>query len=175
MARRAGKGGRSARLAAGLADAIGYGLSVALAAVYGLYLRQDLADVRALTFLVIAAVGAATAHGATQLLLATPRAPNFPSQRLALAVALLAVGTLAMTSLIFGLHFRLTDPDGHAPFATLAWWIETAFSLGGSTAQYLVIGVPLTMPYGLFFLLAASFRLARAGTCDYRTRDISPL
>lgn len=84
-----------------------------------------------------------------------------PETRVAAALLFLALGTVAMTALLFALQYRLFYARWHEPFGTRIWLYQFAFTSAGAVYQFAVLGIRPLLPFGGPLLLAASLLLAR--------------
>jgi len=82
--------------------------------------------------------------------------------RFAAHIALLSVGTVAVTALVFALDYRLFYAQWHEPFGTVIWAFQFVFTTVGAIYQFLVMGLTLYLPVGLPVLAGASLWLARS-------------
>lgn len=82
--------------------------------------------------------------------------------RFAAHFALLSVGTVSITALVFALDYRLFYAQWHEPFGTVIWAFQFAFTTAGAIYQFLVMGLGLYLPVGLPVLAGASLWLARS-------------
>jgi len=81
--------------------------------------------------------------------------------RFALAVLVLAGLTLGATAGVLALDYRAYYSEWHDNFFSIVWFYQQAYTVLGSTYQYLVIGTRLYWPLGPVFLLVTSWWLAR--------------
>ncbi|WEZ83362.1 hypothetical protein P6U16_00180 [Rhizobium sp. 32-5/1] len=68
--------------------------------------------------------------------------------------------TIASTTLLFALHYRLFFEQWHAPFGTRIWVYQFVFTSASASYQFVVMGVRLYLPFGLAALVVASLWLA---------------
>jgi hypothetical protein len=73
----------------------------------------------------------------------------------------LSLGTIAMTAFLFAMDYRWFYARWHAPFGTLVWAFQFAFTSASAVYQFAVLGLGLFLPLGFLCLLAASLYLAR--------------
>ncbi len=73
----------------------------------------------------------------------------------------LSLGTVAMTAFLFAMDYRWFYARWHAPFGTLVWTFQFAFTSASAVYQFAVLGLGLFLPFGLLCLAAASLYLAR--------------
>jgi hypothetical protein len=83
------------------------------------------------------------------------------SWRFVLALIVLAGLTMGATAGVLALDYRAYYAEWHDDFFSVAWFYQQAYTLLGSTYQYLVIGTRLYWPLGPVFLLLTSWWLAR--------------
>lgn len=81
--------------------------------------------------------------------------------RFLLAMLVLAGLTLAATAGVLALDYRAYYAEWHDSFLSITWFYQQAYTVLGSTYQYLVIGTRLYWPLGPVFLVVTSWRLAR--------------
>lgn len=82
--------------------------------------------------------------------------------RFAAHFALLSVGTIGMTILVFALDYRQFYAQWHQPFGTRIWLLQLLFTSAGATYQFLVMGLRLYLPVGLPVLAGVSLWLAKS-------------
>jgi hypothetical protein len=80
--------------------------------------------------------------------------------RFAACFALLSLGTIGMTILLFALNYRQFYAQWHQPFGTRIWLLQFIFTAAGATYQFLVMGLRLYLPVGLPVLAGVSLWLA---------------
>ncbi|CAN7296591.1 hypothetical protein LJR251_001477 [Rhizobium rhizogenes] len=73
----------------------------------------------------------------------------------------LSLGTVTMTAFLFAMDYRWFYARWHAPFGTLVWTFQFAFTSASAVYQFAVLGLGLFLPFGLLCLAAASLYLAR--------------
>jgi hypothetical protein len=73
----------------------------------------------------------------------------------------LSIGTMAMTAFLFAMDYRIFYSRWHAPFGSIVWMFQFAFTGASAVYQFAVLGSRLFLPFGLIFLIAASLYLAR--------------
>lgn len=81
--------------------------------------------------------------------------------RFAAFFACLTAGTILMTAFLFSMDYRIFYSRWHAPFGSIVWIFEFIFTGANAVYQFSVLGVRLFLPFGLVFLLATSFALAK--------------
>lgn len=81
--------------------------------------------------------------------------------RFAVALGVLAGLTLGATAGVLALDYRSYYAEWHDSYFSVAWFYQQAYTVLGSTYQYLVIGTRLYWPLGPVFLIATSWWLAR--------------
>jgi hypothetical protein len=81
--------------------------------------------------------------------------------RFAAYVLWLSVGTMAMTAFLFALDYRIFYSRWHAPFGSMIWMFQFAYTGASAVYQFAVLGSRLFLPLGLLFVLATSSYLAR--------------
>jgi hypothetical protein len=79
----------------------------------------------------------------------------------AAAFVCLLVCTLAFTSGVFSLQYRLYYSEWHAPAFSLVWILQFAFTSVAALYQFAVLGVRLYFPLGFLALFAASLWFVR--------------
>lgn len=72
----------------------------------------------------------------------------------------LTLCTIALTAVLFALHYRSFYARWHAPPGTRIWFYQFAFTSAGAIYQFVVMGVRLFLPVGFLCLGAASLWLA---------------
>lgn len=82
--------------------------------------------------------------------------------RFAACFALLSLGTIGMTILLFALNYRQFYAQWHQPFGTRIWLLQFIFTSAGATYQFLVMGLRLYLPVGLPVLAGVSLWLAKS-------------
>lgn len=80
---------------------------------------------------------------------------------LAASLLVLTLATLGFTLVLFALEYRQFYAQWHGPAFSRRWVLEFIGTSAGAVIQFLVLGVRLYLPFGLFFLGAGSFWLAR--------------
>jgi len=86
-----------------------------------------------------------------------------PTARFSAFFLALSLGTVAMTAFLFAMDYRWFYARWHAPFGSLVWIFQFLFTGASAVYQFAVLGLTLFLPFGLFFLIAASTYLARPG------------
>lgn len=81
--------------------------------------------------------------------------------RFLFAIIVLTGLTLGATAGVLALDYRAYYSEWHSDFFSIGWFYQQAYTILGSTYQYLVIGTRLYLPLGPLFLVAASWWLAR--------------
>lgn len=81
--------------------------------------------------------------------------------RFAAYFLMLSLTTVLMTAFIFAMDYRLFYSRWHAPFGTLVWAFQFAFTGASAVYQFAVMGIDLFLPVGFAWLAATSFYLAR--------------
>ena len=105
--------------------------------------------------------GAFVAYAVARPLLAfTNRNLSMPWRFVVTLIALAAL-TLGATAGILALDYRAYYAEWHDNFLSVTWFYQQAYTVLGSTYQYLVIGTRLYWPLGPIFLLLTSWWLAR--------------
>lgn len=79
-----------------------------------------------------------------------------PETRFAAAFLFLGCGTAAFTALLFALQYRQFYSQWHAPFGTVIWFLQFAFTSASAVYQFAVLGIRHYLPFGLIALIAAS-------------------
>ncbi|RDJ12123.1 hypothetical protein [Rhizobium grahamii] len=73
----------------------------------------------------------------------------------------LAAGTILMTAFLFAMDYRVFYSAWHAPFGSLTWVFQFAFTGASAVYQFAVLGLRLFLPLGLLCLFGTSFALAK--------------
>jgi hypothetical protein len=68
--------------------------------------------------------------------------------------------TIAATTFLFAMDYRLFFQQWHAPFGTRIWMYQFIYTSAAASYQFVVMGVRLYLPFGLAALVAASLWLA---------------
>ncbi len=84
-----------------------------------------------------------------------------PETRFAAAFLFLSCGTLGATALLFALQYRMFYAQWHAPFGTVIWTFQFAFTSASAVYQFTALGSRHYFPFGVAPLVAASLWLAR--------------
>ncbi len=84
-----------------------------------------------------------------------------PRRRFIIFFLLLAVFTIAGIVLAFALQYRLYFSQRHAEFPTLAWFVQTFFTVLGSVYLFASTGLRALVPWGLLSLVCSSFVFSR--------------
>lgn len=105
--------------------------------------------------------GAYIAYAVARPFLAfTSRSLSMP-WRFVLSSVVLAGLTLGATAGILALDYRAYYAEWHDNFLSVTWFYQQAYTVLGSTYQYLVIGTRLYWPLGPIFLFLTAWWLAR--------------
>jgi hypothetical protein len=159
---------RSPRLAAAnppltlmVLGALAWGSMMALSAALAIYVRNGFETDSALQLVILYFLGGLLAWpGAISL----ARFCGYGSPietRFAAHLLWLSIGTMAMTAFLFALDYRIFYSRWHAPFGSIIWMFQFAFTGASAVYQFAVLGSRLFMPLGLLFLVATSSYLAR--------------
>jgi len=81
--------------------------------------------------------------------------------RFAACLLCLAIATMAMTAFLFALDYRIFYARWHAPFGSIIWMFQFAFTGASAVYQFGVLGSRLFLPLGFIWLPVASLYLAR--------------
>lgn len=73
----------------------------------------------------------------------------------------LAVATIGITAILFGLQYRLYYAEWHAAPLSVMWLIQFIHTLAGAVFQFAVLGVRLYFPVGFAALFVAAFWFQR--------------
>lgn len=73
----------------------------------------------------------------------------------------LLICTVAFTSGLFSLQYRLYYAEWHAPAFSVIWAFQFVFTVAGALVQFAVLGLRLYFPIGFIALFAASLWFAR--------------
>lgn len=106
-------------------------------------------------------VGACIAYAFARLFLHFANRNLAMPWRFLLALFVLAGLTLGATAGILALDYRAYYAEWHDSFLSVTWFYQQAYTVLGSTYQYLVIGTRLYWPLGPVFLVLTSWWLAR--------------
>ncbi len=68
--------------------------------------------------------------------------------------------TIAATTLLFAMDYRLFFQQWHAPFGTRIWIYQFVYTSASASYQFVVMGVRLYLPFGLAVLVGVSVWLA---------------
>jgi hypothetical protein len=141
--------------------ALSWGVMMSLSASFAIYFRNGLQIDSALDLVALYFLGG---------LMAWPFSISFArfcargkavETRFAASVLWLSLGTMAMTAFLFAMDYRIFYSRWHAPFGSIIWMFQFAFTGASAVYQFAVLGSRLFMPLGLPFLLVTSFYLAR--------------
>jgi hypothetical protein len=81
--------------------------------------------------------------------------------RFAACMLFLSLNTMMATALLFALDYRIFYSRWHAPFGTIIWMFQFAFTGASAVYQFGVLGSRLLLPLGILWLPLASLHLAR--------------
>ncbi|MDK4737647.1 MULTISPECIES: hypothetical protein [unclassified Rhizobium] len=138
-----------------------WGVAMASSALSVLYLRNGLLTSHLPALMAVYFFGGALAWPFT-LPLARLLAHRRPLEaRFAAFFLALSLGTVAMTAFLFALDYRWFYARWHAPFGTLVWAFQFAFTSASALYQFAILGLGLFLPFGFIFLVMASLYLAR--------------
>lgn len=143
-----------------LLGSLAWGLAMAASAAFCLWSEARAATAVTPTLLIVFATGGFIAW-APAVTLARMIGPRRPEQRFAALFIALTVATLAVTGMIYALHFRYYFSQWHGAFLTLRWAFEFGFTVAAALYQFAVLGFRLYFPLGLVALFAAAFWHAR--------------
>jgi hypothetical protein len=134
---------------------------MAVSALTALYLRNGLLTSHLTALTLVYFFG-----GVLSWLVMVPFTERFagqrpPSARFAAFFLALSLGAVAMTAFLFAMDYRWFYARWHAPFGSLVWAFQFLFTGASAVYQFAVLGLTLFLPFGLFFLIAASTYLAR--------------
>lgn len=73
----------------------------------------------------------------------------------------LLVFTIAFTSGIFSMQYRVYYAEWHAPALSFIWIIQFVFTVGGALVQFAVLGLRLYFPIGFIALFVAGLWFVR--------------
>jgi len=134
---------------------------MASSALSALYLRNGLLTSHLPALLIVYFLGGALAWP-LMLPLARLLAHRRPLEvRFAAFFLTLSLGTVAMTAFLFAMDYRWFYARWHAPFGTLVWTFQFAFTGASAVYQFAVLGAGLFLPLGFIVLVAVSLYLAR--------------
>nr|WP_244598711.1 hypothetical protein [Rhizobium tubonense] len=134
---------------------------MAFSASLAIYCRNGLQTDSALDLVVLYFLGGLLAWPCS-ISVARFSAYSKPTEtRFAAFVLWLSLGTMAMTAFLFAMDYRIFYSRWHAPFGSLVWMFQFAFTGASAVYQFAVLGSRLFMPLGLPFLLVTSLYLAR--------------
>lgn len=144
-----------------LCGAVCWGVAMAGSALSALYLRNGFLTSHLTALTLVYLFG-----GILAWLVMVPFANRVaghrpPSARFAAFFLALSLGTVAMTAFLFAMDYRWFYARWHAPFGSLVWIFQLLFTGASAVYQFAVLGLTLFLPFGLFFLIAASTYLAR--------------
>lgn len=141
-----------------LAGALLWGLTISLSAYLGIahWANPHHAALVVLLF----GIGAALAFPAALFLSRLVAENKAPSGRFAAAFVMLALGTIAVTAILFALDYRIYYAAWHEEPFTRGWFVQFAFTVAGALYQFAVIGLRLYFPVGFAALFAASLWFA---------------
>ncbi|GAB4349252.1 MAG: hypothetical protein Kow0026_04480 [Oricola sp.] len=143
-------------------EAAAWGAMMMASALLALLLERGRAlDARTGQILAIYFTGAFIAFGVARPVLAVANRRLSMPWRFLLAVTVLAGTTLAATAGILALDYRIYYAEWHDSLFSVTWFYQQAYTVLGSTYQYLVIGTRLYWPLGPVLLVITSWWLAR--------------
>ncbi len=126
-------------------------------------------DGRAGEIILIFAIGGAAAF-LPAVLIAKRLSRGRPDTGFASAFLVLAVATLGLTALLYGLQYREYYATWHGPVGSKLWLNQFVFTTLSGVYQFLVLGLRMFLPLGLPALIVASMVLARTARSAGVTR-----
>lgn len=144
-----------------LLEALAWGGLMALSALVSLYLRNRLLTSHLPALIIVYFLGGAFAWPLALPLARRLARGHGPEARFAAFFLALSLGTVAMTAFVFAMDYRWFYARWHAPFATLIWAFQFAFTSASAVYQFAILGLGLFLPLGLVGLTAVSLYLAR--------------
>lgn len=144
-----------------LGGAVLWGLLMMVSAMAALFLRNRLETSHSLDLAVLYFAG-----GLLSWPFMLPLARFFAYRRhietrFAAFFVCLTIGTLLMTAFLFSMDYRIFYSRWHAPFGSIIWMYQFVFTGANAVYQFAVLGSRLFLPFGLAFLFAISFGLAK--------------
>jgi hypothetical protein len=147
-----------------LRDALGFALvwaaAIIVSTMASALLARHALPPEALRIAVIFGLGAAIAAPLC-LWFVRALALRAQSARFAAAFSSLSLLTLAFTAFLFGYDFWWYFAQWHGDTFTRLWLIQLVFTFASATYQFLVAGLRLYVPFGVFALMAAALLVAR--------------
>jgi hypothetical protein len=135
-------------------------LAIVMSAMGSALLARHAMPPEALRISVIFALGAALAAPLACWFVAI-LALDQPTARFAAALVLLTTVTLAITAFLFGYDFWWYFAQWHGETLSQLWFVQLIFTFASAIYQFLVAGLRLYVPFGVFALIAASAWIAR--------------
>jgi hypothetical protein len=144
-----------------LLGALAWGAMMAFSACLAIYLRNGLQTDSAHDLVLLYFLGGLLAWP-NSISLARFCGHGSPVEtRFAAYVLWLSIGTMAMTAFLFALDYRIFYSRWHAPFGSIIWMFQFAYTGASAVYQFAVLGSRLFLPLGLLFVVATSSYLAR--------------
>lgn len=134
---------------------------MALSAAFALYRHNGLQTDRLTALLIVYFLGGALAWPLAVNAARICGAGKPVETRFAANLLCLAIATMAMTALLFALDYRIFYARWHAPFVSIIWLFQFAYTGASAVYQFGVLGSRLFLPLGLIWLPVASLYLAR--------------
>jgi hypothetical protein len=144
-----------------LAGAVGWGGLMAVSAAFALYRRNGLQADSIVALLLVYFLGGALAWPFALKAARICGAGKPVESRFAACLLCLSIATMAMTAFTFAIDYRIFYARWHAPFGSIIWMFQFAYTGASAVYQFGVLGSRLFLPLGLIWLPAASLYLAR--------------
>jgi hypothetical protein len=138
-----------------------WGLAMALSAWLALWLGENDATFQLKSILALYASGGLLAWPPSLFTARYAAHGRTAETRFAAFLLCLVAGTIGATALLFALDYRIFYAQWHAMAGTRTWFFQLVFTSLGAIYQFLVLGVRLYLPLGIFALVMASLVLAR--------------
>lgn len=141
--------------------ALCWGAMMAISALLALYLRNGLHTGSVVPLLMLYFLGGMLAWPVLLPLARLCAHRRAVETRFAAYFVVLSIGTMAATAFLFALDYRIFYARWHAPFGSIVWMFQFAFTSASAVYQFAVLGSRLFLPLGLLFLVITSIHLAR--------------
>jgi hypothetical protein len=144
-----------------LVGAFVWGGLMAVSAGFSLYRHNGLQTDRLSTLLAVYFLGGALAWPLALKAAHVCGRGKPVETRFAACLLGLSIATMAMTAFLFAMDYRIFYSRWHAPFGSIIWMFQFAYTGASAVYQFGVLGSRLFLPLGLIWLPAASLYLAR--------------
>ncbi len=138
-----------------------WGLMMAMSSFLALYLRNGAQTYHICSILLLFFCGGIIAWPCALFLGRFGAIGRRGETRFAAFFLCLTVCTIAATAFLFAMDYRMFYSQWHEPFGTRIWMYQFVFTSAAAVYQFVVMGVPLFVPFGFAALALASLWLAR--------------